>query len=146
MHEACNVKTQRNQVKCRPCETCKVGQMWKPKWPKCSAAFGDILQGGTCELASGAKTTCMKKLQGEECLGKMDEASNKAQDDPLLVEQQAGARSKVLPKFMGSSRLRDELGNIEMRLNKMDHHLINEETRVDKIEDHLVQGEDRFEE
>ncbi|KAF2299211.1 hypothetical protein GH714_030977 [Hevea brasiliensis] len=62
----------------------------------------------------------------------MADSSNHAQGGPSLVEQQAGARSKVLAKFMGPSRLREELGNIE--------------TRMDKIEDHLVSGDDRFEE
>ncbi|KAF2282311.1 hypothetical protein GH714_044062 [Hevea brasiliensis] len=48
--------------------------------------------------------------------------------------------------FVSSSKLREELGSIETRLDRMKNHLINEETRVDKIEDHLIIGDDRFEE
>ncbi|KAF2282513.1 hypothetical protein GH714_044029 [Hevea brasiliensis] len=48
--------------------------------------------------------------------------------------------------FVSSSKLKEELGSIEMRLDRMKDHLINEETRVDKIEDHLITGDDRFEE
>ncbi|KAF2298240.1 hypothetical protein GH714_020799 [Hevea brasiliensis] len=59
---------------------------------------------------------------------------------------QVGAKSKVLPKFMGPSRLKEELGSIEMRLDKVEVHLTHEEARVDRIEDHLIQGDDRFEE
>ncbi|KAF2318694.1 hypothetical protein GH714_010137 [Hevea brasiliensis] len=83
----------------------------------------------------------------------MAEASNKtqgesdhAQENSSLVEQSAGAKSKVLPKFMGPSRLREELGSIEMRLDKVEDQLTREEARMDKIENHLIKGDDRFKE
>ncbi|KAF2282347.1 hypothetical protein GH714_043995 [Hevea brasiliensis] len=54
--------------------------------------------------------------------------------------------SKVLPKFMSSSRMREEFGSIEMRLDKVESHLSREQATVDRIEDHLIRGDDRFEE
>ncbi|KAF2282276.1 hypothetical protein GH714_044013 [Hevea brasiliensis] len=57
-----------------------------------------------------------------------------------------GAKSNVLPKFMSSSRMREELGSIGMRLDKVEGHLSREQAIVDRIEDHLIRGDDRFEE
>ncbi|KAF2304320.1 hypothetical protein GH714_029881 [Hevea brasiliensis] len=39
------------------------------------------------------------------------------------VQELTGVKSKVLPKYIGPSRLREELGSIETRLDKVEDHL-----------------------
>ncbi|KAF2282397.1 hypothetical protein GH714_043976 [Hevea brasiliensis] len=62
------------------------------------------------------------------------------------IDESVVGMSKVLPKFMSSSRMREEFGSIEMRLDKVEGHLSREQAIVDRIEDHLIRGDDRFEE
>ncbi|KAF2309832.1 hypothetical protein GH714_005314 [Hevea brasiliensis] len=124
----------------------------------------DLLGGSKCRTGLGGfwmrkistRDSWYQSSKIEQCLAKMAETSNKmqaesdkaqvVQEDSSLVRQSVVGMSKVLPKFMSSSRMREEFGSIEMRLDKVEGHLSREQAIVDRIEDHLIRGDDRFEE
>ncbi|KAF2285166.1 hypothetical protein GH714_038911 [Hevea brasiliensis] len=74
-----------------------------------------------------------------EASNKAQGGSNHAQGSSSLVEQKAGAKSKVLPMFVSSSKLKEELGSIEMRLDKIEDHLMNGHDKFEDVDTRLVE-------
>ncbi|KAF2295798.1 hypothetical protein GH714_034034 [Hevea brasiliensis] len=80
-------------------------------------------------------------------LGNMADSSNQVQGGPSLVERQTvGARRKGLAKSMDPSRAREELGDVDLRMARVERHLVNREDSFEELESRLSELVEEMEE